>query len=77
MAQFFERMFVSAEMDFVKPDPAIYLEVARELGITIDQMVFIDNKKVNTDAAAALGATVHHFVDVDDLRIFLTSLSPN
>ena len=75
MAQFFERMFVSAEMDTIKPDPAIYLEVADGLGITPAQMVFIDNKKINTDAAATLGATVHHFVHVDGLRQFLTDLA--
>ena len=75
MAQFFERMFVSAEMLDLKPDPSIYLEVSDELGITPEQMVFIDNKKINTDAAAALGATVHHFVHVDGLRQFLTALA--
>ena len=75
MGQYFERMFVSAEMDSVKPDPAIYLEVADELGITPTQMVFVDNKKVNTDAAAALGATVHHFEGVEGLSVFLRSLS--
>jgi putative hydrolase of the HAD superfamily len=75
MARFFERVFVSAELDAIKPDPAIYLEITGELGITIDQLVFIDNKAVNTDAAAVLGATVHHFVGVDGLREFLTALS--
>jgi putative hydrolase of the HAD superfamily len=75
MAQFFERMFVSAEMSDLKPDPSIYLEVADELGITPAQMVFIDNKTINTDAAAALGATVHHFTTVDGLRAFLTVLA--
>ena len=75
MAQYFERMFVSAEMDTIKPDPAIYLEVCEGLGITPDQMVFVDNKSINTDAAAALGATVHHFVGVDGLHTFLTSLA--
>src|SRR6187431_171721 len=33
LSQFFERVFVSAEMDAIKPDPAIYREVADELGI--------------------------------------------
>jgi len=75
MAVYFERMFVSAEMLAVKPDPAIYVEVADDLGITVEQLVFIDNKKVNTDAAAALGATVHHFTGVDGLRDFLESLA--
>jgi len=75
MGQYFERMFVSAEMDSVKPDPAIYREVADELGIDLAQMVFIDNKKENTDAAALLGVTVHHFEGAAGLSDFLHSLA--
>jgi len=75
MARFFERFFVSAEMDAIKPDPAIYREVADELGIELAQMVFIDNKSVNTVAAAALGVTTHHFTGVEGLDAFLRSLS--
>lgn len=75
MAAFFERFFVSAEMDAIKPDPAIYAEVAAELGIALEQMVFVDNKRVNTDAAAALGATAHHFTSVEGLGAFLRCLA--
>ena len=75
MGQYFERIFVSAEMNALKPEPAIYLEVATELGISPAHMVFIDNKSVNTDAAAALGITVHHFIGVDPLARFLESLA--
>jgi putative hydrolase of the HAD superfamily len=75
MGQYFERIFVSAEMNALKPEPAIYLEVATELGISPAQMVFIDNKSVNTDAAAALGITVHHFTGVESLARFLESLA--
>jgi putative hydrolase of the HAD superfamily len=74
MGQYFERVFVSAEMHSIKPDPAIYREVAAELGIELEQMVFIDNKKVNTDAAAQLGVTVHHFEGAAGLDAFLRSL---
>ena len=74
MGAFFERIFVSAEMDAIKPDPAIYLEVARELGIRPDEMIFIDNKSINTDAAARLGITTHHFTNVEGLGAFLRSL---
>ena len=74
MGTFFERVFVSAEMDAIKPDPAIYSEVAGELGIRLDQMVFIDNKSVNTEAAAALGVAAHHFTGVEGLDAFLRSL---
>jgi putative hydrolase of the HAD superfamily len=75
IAAYFERVFVSAEMDALKPDPAIYLEVADALGITVEQMVFIDNKSVNTEAAAVLGITVHHYVGTDGLAGFLRSLA--
>jgi putative hydrolase of the HAD superfamily len=75
MARYFERVFISAELDELKPEAQIYRHVMGELGITPSQMVFIDNKSVNTDAAAALGITVHHFVGVDDLAKFLGSLA--
>jgi putative hydrolase of the HAD superfamily len=75
MARYFERVFVSAELRLLKPEPEIYVSAATELGIDVDQLVFIDNKSVNTIAAAALGATVHHFTSVKGLREFLTSLA--
>ncbi|MFC0681093.1 HAD family hydrolase [Lysobacter korlensis] len=75
MAQCFERMFVSAEMLSLKPDPEIYLEVARELAVEPEQLVFIDNKLVNVEGAAAVGMTAHHFTTADGLRAFLESLA--
>jgi putative hydrolase of the HAD superfamily len=74
ISRFFERVFVSAELGLVKPDPKIYLEVARELGISPAEMVFIDNKQENVDAAVALGVTGHHFTSAALLRSFLESL---
>ena len=75
LAHYLERVFVSAELDAIKPDPAIYREVADELGIPLEAMVFIDNKAENTEAAAALGVTAHHFTGVDGLTRFLESLA--
>ena len=75
LGHYFERVFVSAEMNLIKPDPAIYREVAGELGIALGEMVFIDNKAINADAAAALGITAHHFTNVDRLAAFLHELA--
>jgi putative hydrolase of the HAD superfamily len=75
ISRFFERMFISSEMRKLKPEPDIYLEVAGELGITCAEMIFIDNKQVNVDGAAALGITGHHFVGAVVLRRFLESLA--
>jgi len=75
MAAYFEAMFVSAELGLIKPDPEIYRVTSRELGIELEQMVFIDNKKINVDAAVALGVTGHVFTTVAELRDFLESLA--
>jgi putative hydrolase of the HAD superfamily len=74
-AAYFERIFVSAELGLLKPDPAVYRKVASELGITMEQMVFVDNKAVNVDGAVATGATGHLFTGVSGLRTFLTTLA--
>lgn len=75
MARFFEAMFVSAELGLIKPDPEIYRLVAHELGIELRQMVFVDNKAANVDAAVALGVTGHLFTGVAGLRAFLDDLA--
>lgn len=73
--RYFEQVFVSAEVGLLKPDPEIYRHVARELGIEPTAMVFVDNKKVNVDGAESIGVTGHHFVGVEQLRAFLTTLA--
>ncbi|MET4781734.1 HAD family phosphatase [Glaciihabitans sp. UYNi722] len=75
MAQYFERMFISAEMSKLKPNADIYLEVASELGISPARMIFIDNKQENVDGAEALGIIGHLFVGHRQLRSFLESLT--
>ena len=75
LSRFFERVFVSAEMDLVKPDPAIYLETMLALRVSPAEFVFIDNRIENVDAAAALGATAHHFTGAAGMRAFLEELS--
>lgn len=74
-ARYFERVFVSAELGMIKPDPEIYRHVARELGIDPTAMVFIDNKKVNVEGAEQIGVTGHVFTGVDALRAFLIAES--
>lgn len=70
-----ERVFVSAELDLVKPDPAIYRHVMTELGVAPEGMAFVDNKPANVEAAAALGIAAHHYVDPAGLRRFLEELA--
>ena len=74
-ATLMERVFISAEMGLVKPDPEIYRVTMAALGIGPEETVFVDNKAVNTDAAAELGITTHHFTGVEGLRAFLLDLA--
>lgn len=75
MARFYERVFVSSEMGKLKPSADIYLDVAAELAVSVDQLIFIDNKASNVDGAEALGVTGHVFTDAAGLRTFLTTLA--
>jgi putative hydrolase of the HAD superfamily len=75
LGQYFERVFVSAEMGMLKPQPEIYRAVVAELGIDAADVVFIDNKEVNIEGARAVGLTGHVFHGAAELRTFLEELS--
>ncbi len=70
-----ERVFVSAELDLVKPDPAIFRHVMTELGVGPGGTAFVDNKRPNAEAAAGLGIAAHHYIDPAGLRGFLEGLA--
>lgn len=74
-APLFERVFVSGELDLVKPSAEIYEHVIAELGIAASDLVFIDNKSVNVDGAIAVGGTGHVFTDAAALESWLRGLA--
>ncbi len=68
-------VFVSGEMDLVKPDPAIYRAAAEGLGVPVASLVFIDNKAENVAGALAAGVgDAHVYTSPRDLRAFLATL---
>lgn len=75
MGSWFERVFVSAELDELKPEATIYRIVADGLGIPLSRMVFVDNKPENVEGAEALGVTGHVFTTPAALRAFLEELA--
>ena len=56
----FDVQMYSCEVGTVKPEPAIYLECCRRLGCEPPETLFLDDKKVNTEAARRLG--MHSYV---------------
>lgn len=56
----FEKSFYSHEMGMRKPDTRIYLKALQEGGIAAEQTLFVDDIKVNTEAAHRAGMKVLH-----------------
>lgn len=56
--QCFEKVFYSYEMKMRKPDPAIFTSIMGKYDLSPKRTLFVDDKKVNTDAAEKLGLYV-------------------
>ena len=56
--QCFEKVYFSFEVGMRKPDAEIYLHVLQQNELSPKRSLFVDDKKENTDAAAALGLRV-------------------
>jgi putative hydrolase of the HAD superfamily len=63
----------SYQLRIAKPDPAIFHYVLQKLGTRPEQTLFIDDKRVNVDAAVALGMKGLVFTDVTRLRADLVA----
>ena len=64
----FDVLVWSYQLHMAKPDPAIYLHTLQKLGTRPNETLFIDDKRVNVDAAIALGMKAVEFSTVDRLR---------
>ncbi|MDT7833010.1 HAD family phosphatase [Flavobacteriaceae bacterium S356] len=57
---YFEKFYLSHEINLRKPDKDIYEFVLRENNLVASETIFIDDTKENTDAAKELGKNVWH-----------------
>jgi putative hydrolase of the HAD superfamily len=57
----FDVQIYSCEIGTVKPEAKIYLECCRQLDCDPEQALFLDDKKVNTDAAKKVGMKAYVF----------------
>lgn len=56
--QCFEKVYYSFEMGMRKPEPEIFNYILKKHDLSPKRTLFVDDKKKNTDAAAALGIQV-------------------
>lgn len=70
----FEHRFASFEMGLLKPDAAFFEQVADRLAIPPDQVVFLDDNRLNVEGAAAAGLRAMRATGVDQARARLTEV---
>jgi putative hydrolase of the HAD superfamily len=61
--QYFLGVVVSAEVDLLKPEPAIYRRLLNDYGLEAERTVFIDDMPGNVDGAQDVGMQAIRFVD--------------
>jgi len=64
----FDVLVWSFQLHMAKPDPAIYRHALERLAARAEETLFIDDKRVNVEAAQALGMKALEFTTVERLR---------
>ena len=64
----FRDIVVSGEVKLLKPDPAIYFLALDRFGLRPDETLFVDDRAINVEAAAAIGMEAQLFTTAADLR---------
>lgn len=70
----FDEIVISGEVGLRKPEPQIYHHTLELLGLAATECVFVDDIKVNVDAATALGIIGVHHVDYETTAMELTAI---
>jgi FMN hydrolase / 5-amino-6-(5-phospho-D-ribitylamino)uracil phosphatase len=61
LSRYLSWTFVSCDTRVRKPDPRAYELAARRLGLPPEQVLFVDDRVINCDAARAVGMSAIHF----------------
>jgi len=69
----FDVLVWSFQLGMAKPDPAIYHYILEKLGTKAEETLFIDDKRVNIEAARKLGMVGMEFTTIEKLRTDLLS----
>jgi len=71
---FGRRLFVSAEMGAIKPDPLVFRRMAERLGRAPQELLLVDDNAANVSGAITAGWAGHHFQGGDPLREYLAGI---
>ncbi|HZE87394.1 MAG TPA: HAD-IA family hydrolase [Methylomirabilota bacterium] len=71
LGSLFDEVVLSGDLGIIKPSSEIYIHTLEKLKVRASQAVFVDDRKVNTDAAEACGISSIVF---NDTSIFVKEL---
>ncbi len=57
----FKHVFVSSEMGVIKPQPEFYARLLSAVNVSAGEILFVDDRKPNVDAAIAAGMQSYHY----------------
>ena len=69
--QWFRGTIVSGTEKLAKPDPTIFHLLLDRYNLQAEDCLFIDDSKVNIEAAGEIGFETHHFTSANGLRQYL------
>jgi HAD superfamily hydrolase (TIGR01509 family) len=64
----FDEIAISAEVGLIKPEPAVFKHILKQLGVQAGEAIFIDDSPTNVQAAEALGIRSFVFAGTEALR---------
>ena len=68
---FFKGIFLSFKMHLAKPNPEIFRTVLLEANLCPEETLFIDDSKINCEAAASVHLQTAHYIPGTDLKTIL------
>ncbi len=74
IADAFDHIVISGAEGLMKPDPALFERALARVGVPAEQAVFVDDMRVNVDAAARVGLRAVRFRGLPPLRKCLRGL---
>lgn len=69
----FDGVWASCHLGVRKPDPAFFARLLQEVGLPAGDCLFVDDRPVNVEAAAAAGMRAAVFTSAADLRAVLAA----
>ena len=72
LSDYFEKVYLSNELNMTKPDACIFEYVLQDASIQADETLFIDDAEPNVEAARELGFQTYQAKPGDDLSFLLS-----